>query len=195
MVDDSHATGFVGATRPRHARTARRDGSRRHPHRHARQGARRRERRLHVGPQGNHRAGCGSARGRTCSPTAFRRSSPRRACACSTCSKPTTSCAQRLWDNARFFREADDRRRASTSCPASIRSFRSCWAMRSSPSDFARPAARSRCVCHRLFLPGRAAGQGAHPHADVGRAHVCDASDLRARRRRALPASSAQRRA
>ena len=42
MVDDSHAVGFVGPRRPRHARAARRDGPRRHPHRHARQGAGRR---------------------------------------------------------------------------------------------------------------------------------------------------------
>ena len=42
MVDDSHAVGFVGERRPRHARAARRDGPRRHHHRHARQGAGRR---------------------------------------------------------------------------------------------------------------------------------------------------------
>ena len=42
MVDDSHAVGFVGEQRPRHARAQRRDGPRRHHHRHARQGARRR---------------------------------------------------------------------------------------------------------------------------------------------------------
>ena len=49
MVDDSHAVGFVGDWRPRHARVLRRDGSRRHHHRHARQGAGRSVRRLHGG--------------------------------------------------------------------------------------------------------------------------------------------------
>ena len=48
MVDDSHATGFMGAG-SRHAGALRRAGARRHPHRHARQGAGRRGRRLHGG--------------------------------------------------------------------------------------------------------------------------------------------------
>ena len=74
MVDDSHATGFVGADGPRHARALRRRGPRRHPHRHARQGARRRLRRLHQRPRARSSSCCGSARGRTCSPTRWRRS-------------------------------------------------------------------------------------------------------------------------
>ncbi len=45
-----------GPTRPRHARVPRRDGPRRHHHRHAGQGAGRRQRRLHQRPPGDHRA-------------------------------------------------------------------------------------------------------------------------------------------
>ena len=74
MVDDSHAVGFIGEQRPRHARALRRDGPRRHPHRHARQGAGRRVRRLHGGRARRSSNCCGSARGRTSSPT---RSRPR----------------------------------------------------------------------------------------------------------------------
>ena len=42
MVDDSHATGFVGRDRPRHGRAVRLPGPRRHHHHHPGQGARRR---------------------------------------------------------------------------------------------------------------------------------------------------------
>ena len=49
MVDDSHATGFVGEDRPRNDRALRRHGARRRRHVDARQGARRRGRRLHRG--------------------------------------------------------------------------------------------------------------------------------------------------
>ena len=55
MVDDSHATGFMGTQRPRHPRVSRCDGPHRHPHRHARQGPRRRHRRLHLRPQRDRR--------------------------------------------------------------------------------------------------------------------------------------------
>ena len=55
MVDDSHAVGFIGRERPRHARGQRRDGPRRHHHRHARQGAGRRLGRLHLRPARDHR--------------------------------------------------------------------------------------------------------------------------------------------
>ena len=55
MVDDSHAVGFMGKQRPRHARVPRRHGPRGHPHRHARQGPRRRQRRLHQRPRRDRR--------------------------------------------------------------------------------------------------------------------------------------------
>ena len=55
MVDDSHAVGFMGKHGPRHARTSRRHGAHRYPHRHDGQGPRRRERRIHFRPPGNHR--------------------------------------------------------------------------------------------------------------------------------------------
>ena len=55
MVDDSHATGFIGARGSRLSRTARRDGQGRHHDRHARKGPRRGERRLRGGAQGNRR--------------------------------------------------------------------------------------------------------------------------------------------
>ena len=44
MVDDCHATGFLGQDRPRHAGALRRAGPRGHHHLHPRQGARRRRR-------------------------------------------------------------------------------------------------------------------------------------------------------
>ena len=76
MVDDSHAVGFVGAGRPRHARAARRDRPRGRAHRHAGQGA------WAVPAEATSRRGarssscCASARGRTCSRTASRRRWP-----------------------------------------------------------------------------------------------------------------------
>ena len=79
--------------RPRHPRAHRRDGSRRHHHRHVGQGARWCFRRVHVGSPGDRSTGCGNARGPTCSPTASLPSSPGRASACSTCWKPAASCA------------------------------------------------------------------------------------------------------
>ena len=63
MVDDSHAVGFVGRDRPRHARALRRHRARRHPHRHARQGDRRRERRLRRPAGARSSSCCASARG------------------------------------------------------------------------------------------------------------------------------------
>ena len=56
MVDDSHAVGFVGADRPRHAGARRRRRPGRHHHRHARQGARRRQRRVRQRPARDRRA-------------------------------------------------------------------------------------------------------------------------------------------
>ena len=50
MVDDSHAVGFMGKTGRGTHEYRERDGPRRHPHRHARQGPGRRQRRLHERP-------------------------------------------------------------------------------------------------------------------------------------------------
>ena len=75
MVDDSHASRLHGQDRPRHARASRRDGPDRHPHRHARQSAKRRLGRLHVRAAKRSSTCCGSARGRTCSPIRCRRRS------------------------------------------------------------------------------------------------------------------------
>ena len=63
MVDDSHAVGFVGADRRGHARAVRRAGPGRHRLRHARQGARRRVRRLHRARAPRSSNCCGSGRG------------------------------------------------------------------------------------------------------------------------------------
>ena len=56
MVDDSHAVGFVGRDRRRHARTRRCAGPRRRHLRHARQGARWCVRRLHLRTRRDRRA-------------------------------------------------------------------------------------------------------------------------------------------
>ena len=82
MVDDSHATGFIGATGRgsiEHCGVLGRD--RRH-HQHARQGARRRLRRVHGGARDRSWSCSGSARGRTCSATRCRRRWPRPAWRC-----------------------------------------------------------------------------------------------------------------
>ena len=71
MVDDCHATGFLGpkgAGRP-HWRGR---GQDRHPDRHLRQGARRRLGRFRLRRQGGRRPCCASARGPTSSPTRWR---------------------------------------------------------------------------------------------------------------------------
>ena len=47
LVDDSHATGLHGPHRPRHARALRRGGPGGHHHHHVRQGAGRRDGRVH----------------------------------------------------------------------------------------------------------------------------------------------------
>ena len=93
MVDDSHAVGFVGAARSRHARALRRDGPGRHHHRHARQGARRRQSAVTPAAAGRSSSGCVNGRARTCSATRSLRRSPPPRCACSTCWTRVTRCA------------------------------------------------------------------------------------------------------
>ena len=87
--------------RPRHAGALRRDGPGRHHHRHARQGAGRRSRRLHQRPRRRSSTGCASARGPTCSPTRWRRRSPPPRCRCSSCCSRPTSCSASSQRNAR----------------------------------------------------------------------------------------------
>ena len=75
-----------GPGRPRHAGAARRLRARRPRHGHARQGARRRERRLHERPARGDRGAAPALAARTSSPTASPRRSWRRASPCSTSS-------------------------------------------------------------------------------------------------------------
>ena len=55
MIDECHASGFMGATGPRHARAPQCDGPHRHHHGHPGQGPGRRHGRLYLGAQGSHR--------------------------------------------------------------------------------------------------------------------------------------------
>ena len=83
--------------------------------------------------------------------------------------------AQRIDGTARqagsehpIFPRGDDRAAASTSCPASIRSARSCWATPRWPARCRRrDAGKHGVYVHRLFVPGGAAREGAHSHADL----------------------------
>ena len=117
MVDDSHAVGFIGPGRPRHARAARRRRARRPRHRHARQGARRRQRRLHERAGARRSSCCASARARISSPTASPRRSWPRASPCSTCSRRrarrcASACSATRRASARELGGARPRRRA-----------------------------------------------------------------------------------
>ena len=83
-----------------------------------------------------------------------------------------TNCASGC-DNTRFFRAADDRS-GFRSLPGEhpiVPVMLGDAAL--AADDGRRLLARGR-LCHRLLLSGRAAGQGAHPHADVGGAHAQD---------------------
>ncbi len=188
MVDDSHATGFMGAERARHARALRRraSASTSSPARSARRSA---APAAATSPRGaRSSSGCGSARGPTCSPTASRRWSPRRASRCSICSSNSASCARSC-----------SRTRAS-SAPGSTRAgfdlkpgehpiipvMLGDAALAGRMADALLDAGRVR---HRLLLPGGAEGPGAHPHADVrgadARAARAGARGIHARRARA----------
>ena len=61
----------------------------------------------------------------------------------------------------------DDRGRLRHRCRASTRSSRSCSATPRSPRASPSALLERRRLRHRLLVPGRAEGQGAHPHADV----------------------------
>ena len=100
----------------------------------------------------------------------------RRPSRCSTCSRASDELRARLRANAEHFRARDDEARLQ--------------ARRSGPPDHpgdarGREARRDRWptsmlarghLRDRLLLPGRAAGPGAHPHADVGGARPASSS-------------------
>ena len=185
MVDDCHAVGFLGPNgrgTPEHCGVA---GPRRHHHRHARQGAGRRHRRLHRRPARRSSSCSASGRGPICSPTrSRRRSPPPRSQVLDLLEADRRRCARSSHDNARALPRRHGSGSASTSCRASTRSFRSCSATPRSRSEMADAPARARRLRHRLLLPGGAAGQGAHPHADVGGALAGADLDRRHRRLR-----------
>ena len=104
MVDDSHAVGFVGAHGPRHARALRRDGPGRHPHRHARQGAGRRLRRLHLGPSARSSPGCATLAPVPLLQHAHARHRRRLAQGARPARGAATSCARSCARNAEHFR-------------------------------------------------------------------------------------------
>ena len=155
-----------GRRRARHARALRRHGPRRRPDRHARQGARRRERRLRVRAARRSSPGCASARGPTSSRTRSRRSSRRRRSRSSTCSSRRPAPRRQLAENAAWFRA----RLAADGLPPGARrapDHPGHDRRRRARRAHGGPPARARRVRDRLLLPGRADGQGAHPHADV----------------------------
>ena len=176
MVDDSHATGFMGA-------------SGRGTHEHcgvmgrvdiltgtlgkALGGA---QRRLLVRRARRSSTGCASARGPTCSRT---RSPPvvaARRSRCSTCSRARRRCATGSRENAAYFRARDDGARLHAAAGRAP----------DHPGDARRRRARRRAwptgcsstasTSIGFSYPGRAAGQGAHPHADVARRTTRDAA-------------------
>ncbi len=154
--------------RSRHARVLRRDGPCRHHHRHARQGAGRRQRRLHQRPPGDRRlaapavaalpvqqlpgagdhghhaarAGDAAAGQRPAAPAAAQRDPV-----------PRRHGGGRL----------HPRRRGPPDHPGDAR--RREGGRRDGPA-----AAGEGRLRDRVQLPGRTAGQGPHPHPDVGRA-------------------------
>ncbi len=105
MVDDSHASGFIGKTRPRYARALRRAEPHRRHDVDARQGPRRRRRRLHHRQEGDRRRSSASARARTSSRTRSRPRSPARRVAVLDLLSSTTALRDRLMANAARFRE------------------------------------------------------------------------------------------
>ena len=136
----------------------------------------------------------GNVRVRTCSRTRWRRRSRRRRCACWNC-----------------WRGDEGRGAAPIACGATVMRFRA--AMTASGFDLVpgahpiipvmlgdaalagadgRRAAGGRGLRDRLFLPGRAEGQGAHPHPDERGAD--DRSTLRSQLRRGDEALARSRR-
>ena len=106
MVDDSHATGFIGATGRGSIGALRRAGRDRRHHQHARQGARRRLRRVHRRARDRSWSCCGSAHGRTCSATRCRLSLAAAGLAVLERLDETTELRDRLAENTAYFRDA-----------------------------------------------------------------------------------------
>ena len=134
MVDDSHA---VGLRRPGGRGTPellRRDGPRRHRHRHARQGARRRQRRLHQRPPGDRRLAAPALAAVPVQQLAGARDRGHHAAACWRCCSRADELQRQLERNATQVPRRAWRRPASPSPAPATRSSRSCSATRGSPA-------------------------------------------------------------
>ena len=168
MVDDSHATGFFGPTGAGHAGALRRAGRVDIITSHARQGARRRQRRLHGRPAGDRRSLCASARARTSSRTRFRPPSCAASLACLELLSGTSALRDRLAANTRWFRGGHDRA-GFRSGPGSIPSCPSCWATRASPTRWRPTCSATGIYVVGFSYPGGAEGPGAHTRPDQRR--------------------------
>ena len=161
--------------RPRHARAsaASRAASTSSPARWARRWAARRAAiRARRGAKSS--SCCASVRARTSSRTRWR---PRIAAAslevleAAARATRARSCARRVRENGERFRARDDgaglrpRARAASDHPGDA-------GRRGARDAHGRRAARRRHLRDRLFVSGRAEGQGAHPHADERGAHA-----------------------
>ena len=177
MVDDCHATGFLGPKGRGSAAFRKRGRQGRFPVGHLRQGAGWGHGRLHLLRERKSWRCCVSGRGLICSPTPWRRRSAARRWKPSPSRSRTkaTSCATNIFDNAARFRTRHARGRLHAD--AGRTSHHSRHAGRRPPgAGHGGQAAGRRHLCHRLFLPRRAQGPGPHPHPAVGRpyARTCD---------------------
>ena len=143
MVDDSHATGFFGPTGPRHARALRGRRARRHHHLDARQGPRRRQRRLHGRPARDRRAAAPAVAALPLLEHACRRPLVGASLACLDLLSRTHRAPRPARGQHPLVPRGDDRGRLPRSAPASTRSSRSCSATRASRSGW-RPTCSTR---------------------------------------------------
>ena len=104
MIDDCHATGFLGDSGRGTHEYSRRRSAGRHHHRHPGQGPGWRVRWLSPPAARRSSPGCASVRGPICSPTPWRRSSPPPRSRCWTCSRTAPRCASAVGQH-RYFRE------------------------------------------------------------------------------------------
>ena len=185
-----------GRRRSRHARALRRHGPRRRAHRHARQGARRRERRLRLGPRGRS--------------SAWLRQRSRPYLFSNTIAPVVAATTLAVLDLIESLAgAAAPARRQRRVVPRAARrpqGFKLAARRTSDHPGHARrrgargthgePPARTRRLRDRLLLPGRPDGQGADSDADVRRPHArrCwrPAVAALSRRRARNSASSAQ---